>query len=67
MNTQMSDKLLKLKGLKCCDAKLALCNGLRIGFGNKVFSHHSKLTGKDIFRGEWKLISKYSSWRVVQN
>lgn len=66
MNNQLFDKLLKLRGLKCCDAKLALSSGLKISFGDKVFSHRSKLTGKDIFRGEWELISKYISWRVVQ-
>jgi hypothetical protein len=67
MNIQIPDKLQGLLGLKCCIAKLALSNGLRIGFGNKVLSRHSKNMNRKIFSGEWELVSEFSSWRVLQD
>ena len=67
MNIQIPDNLRKMIGLKCCAAKLTLDKGLRIEFGKQVFRYYSKGQGKEVFRGEWDLISKWSSWRVVQD
>ena len=67
MKFQIPDNLTKMIGLKCCAAKLVLDKGLRIEFGKQVFHYHSKRRGKDVFRGKWDLISKWSSWRVVQD
>jgi hypothetical protein len=67
MNIQIHDKLREMIGLKCCTAKLTLGKGLRLQFGNQVFHYHSKRQDKDVFRGEWDLISKWSFWRVVKD
>ena len=67
MEIQIPNELREMIGLKCCTAKLALDNGLRIEFGNKVLHYHSKLLNKDMFHGEWSLLSTWSSWRVVKN
>lgn len=67
MDIPIPDKLREMIGLQCCGAKLALGKGLRIEFGKQVFNYHTKSQNKDVFHGEWDLISKYSSWRVVKD
>lgn len=67
MNIQRPSKLKELIGLQCCAVRIGLGKGLRIEFGNRVFNYHSIRQGKDVFHGEWDLISEWSSWRIVQN
>lgn len=53
-----------LIGKECCSIRIGFGSMLRIGIGEKVFYENPKLKGK--FHGEWDIISRSCSWRIVK-
>lgn len=60
----MPKTLLKLIGMPCCKAKIAIGNQLVLHFGATLYYKESKSVYP---HGEWIVSSEYSSWRIIEN